>query len=366
MNPGTDVRRVLIYRLGSLGDTVVALPCFHLIESAFPNAERRLLTNIPVHGKAPAAAAVLGESGLVHGYISYPVGMRSLRDILSVQAEIRRFRPDLLVYLAALRGERAATRDRWFFRLCGLRKMVGYPASTEDFKRQLLPDRESYEPEAARLARSIGILGDASLDHDSSWDLRLTPAERQRADEIQKEWNGARLLVVSLGTKAQANDWGDANWSALLTRLSAMLPDHRLALIGAADEKGSCDRAAAAWHDRTLNLCGALAPRESAALLQSADLFIGHDSGPMHLAAAVGTPCVAIFSARNLPGVWFPRGQSNRVIYHRTDCAGCGLTTCIEQKRKCILSITVEEALAAVRESLGANLNPGPTVIPNS
>src|ERR1022692_4022661 len=67
----SGVRRVLIYRLGSLGDTVVALPCFHLIARTYPNAERRLLTNFPVHAKAPAAAAVLGDSGLVHGYMSY-------------------------------------------------------------------------------------------------------------------------------------------------------------------------------------------------------------------------------------------------------------------------------------------------------
>ena len=75
----TKVERVLIYRLGSLGDTIVALPCFHQIERAFPDAERRLRTNIPVHAKAPAAAAVLGDSGLVHGYLQYPVGMRSKR-----------------------------------------------------------------------------------------------------------------------------------------------------------------------------------------------------------------------------------------------------------------------------------------------
>ena len=51
--------RILIYRLGSLGDTVVALPCFHLIARKFPHAERVLLTNFPVHAKAPASAAAV-------------------------------------------------------------------------------------------------------------------------------------------------------------------------------------------------------------------------------------------------------------------------------------------------------------------
>jgi len=53
------VESVLVYRLGSLGDFVVALPALHLIERAFPNARRSLLTNVPVAAKAPAAREVL-------------------------------------------------------------------------------------------------------------------------------------------------------------------------------------------------------------------------------------------------------------------------------------------------------------------
>jgi ADP-heptose:LPS heptosyltransferase len=73
----------------------------------------------------------------------------------------------------------------------------------------------------------------------------------------------------------------------------------------------------------------------------------------MHLAAAVGTPCVAIFAARNLPRVWFPHGAQHRVIYHEVDCMGCGLETCIVQQKKCLTSVTVEEVFGAVMEMLG-------------
>ncbi|MGI4829588.1 MAG: hypothetical protein ACRYFU_15540 [Janthinobacterium lividum] len=76
------VRRVLIYRLGSLGDMLIALPAFHLIARAFPEADRRLLTNSPVHAKAPAAAAVLDGTGLVQGYLRYTVGTRSPWELL--------------------------------------------------------------------------------------------------------------------------------------------------------------------------------------------------------------------------------------------------------------------------------------------
>jgi len=101
-----------------------------------------------------------------------------------------------------------------------------------------------------------------------------------------------------------------------------------------------------------INLCGQLTPRESAAVFARSRIFIGHDSGPMHLAAAVNTPCVAIFAARNIPRVWFPYGEQHRVLYHHVDCAGCELETCIVQKKKCLTSITVDEVLSEIRAVL--------------
>ncbi|AXC13429.1 ADP-heptose--lipooligosaccharide heptosyltransferase II [Acidisarcina polymorpha] len=356
LNPAcAEVERVLIYRLGSLGDNVVALPSYHQIARAFPRAERRLLTNIPVHRKAPAASAVLGDSGLIHGYIAYPIGLRSLSSILTLRSEIRRFHPQVLVYLGSLRGFPAALRDKWFFRFCGIPKIVGVPQSRSDCKRRRISGTTYRESEAERLARGIRDLGAFDLEAPSSWDLNLTDAELHRAKETVSAMNEARFLAVSLGTKAQANDWGEANWTALLSRLAAHLPDYRLAMVGADDEADACSRASIAWQERAINLCGLLTPRESAALFRSAELFIGHDSGPMHLAAAVGVPSVAVFSARNFPGVWFPHGRQHRVIYHQTDCAGCELVTCIEQQKKCILSITVDEVFDAVLSQLSRN-----------
>lgn len=347
-DPQPDIQRVLIYRLGSLGDNIVALPCYHRIALVFPNAERRLLTNIPVHAKAPAAAAVLGDSGLIHGYMQYPVGMRSPREILRLWGEIRRFRPQVLIYLSSLRGYRAARRDRLFFRLCGIRTTIGFPQSEAECFRRQLPGSSDFEPEAARLARAIGAIGSPDLKDPSNWEMKLNVPERARADEVKQELKGARFLVASVGTKMQSKDWGEENWTALLTKMAECLPDYKLVLIGSAEEAGVSERSAQAWQDRGLNLCGALPPRESAALLAAAEMFVGHDSGPMHLAAAVGVPCVAIFAARNLPQVWFPYGEHHRVMYHLTDCAGCELEDCIEQKKKCILSITVDEVLTAV------------------
>ena len=341
------VRKVLIYRLGSLGDTVVALPCYHLIARAFPDAERRLLTNFPVSGKAPAAAAVLGDSGLVHGYMRYTVGTRSIGELLRLAWEIRRFKPDLVIYLMDLRPESTIRREKMFFRLAGVRRIVGLPGA-DDLQRHCDAATGLYELESVRLARLIGELGDVQAGDRASWSLRLTDAERRNALAALGPLAGRPLMVCGPGTKMQAKDWEKENWRKLLARLHAEYPQYGLALVGAQEESETCEYAAQDWSGPKVNLSGRISPRETAAVMERADVFLGPDSGPMHLAASVGVPCVIAFSAHGLPGVWYPAGQGHEIVYHKPECFNCGLETCIVMEKKCMRSITVEEMAQAV------------------
>lgn len=346
------VKRVLIYRLGSLGDTTIALPCFHLIERTYPNAERILLTNFPVHAKAPASAAVLGDSGLIHGYMRYSVGTRSPIALVRLAREIRRFKPDILVYLMPVRSLRAVRRDRWFFMLgCGISRIVGLPFESH-LSRDLDPETGLYEAEAVRLARTVAALGDAGVGDLQNWDLRLDSEEKAAAQSALGALAGKPLIVCGPGTKMQAKDWGQENWQALLGRLSARYTGYGLALIGAKEDTEVSAFAALGWSGPVVNLCGKLSPRQTAAVFAEASVFLGPDSGPMHLAACAGVPCVIAFSARGLPGVWYPAGQGHRIVYHQVNCFGCNLETCTVEGRKCLTSIAVDEMAAAVESVL--------------
>lgn len=341
-----SVKRVLIYRLGSLGDTVVALPALHVVERAFPQAERRLLTNVPVHAKAPAAWAVLEGSGLVHGTMSYPVGTRNPLELAKLGLAIRKFRPGVLVYLTAPRGEQAIARDLKFFRACGIQQIVCVPEG------DLAENRYDaatglWEQEASRLLRCVRELGDADVHDPRNWDLRLTERELSRARTALAPLGGAPFVACGPGTKMQSKDWGRDNWRDLLARLREPFKGRALVLVGAKEDSAVSDYAGAAWGGTTVNLCGELTPRETAAVLRDAELFLGPDSGPMHLAAAYGVPCAAAFAALDKRGKWFPVGDQHRPIYHAVECAQCHLTECVEQKRKCLASISVDEMLAA-------------------
>jgi len=362
--PDPSVRRVLIHRLGSLGDTVVALPCFHLIARAFPNAERRLLTNFPVHAKAPASAAVLGDSGLVHGYMRYTAGTRNPPELVRLNLAIRRFAPEVVVYLFHVRPWKAVRRDRLFFRLAGVRRMIGI-GSEEDMKFRFDATTGLFEREPVRLARLIAELGDAHVEDLANWEMMLTDAERGNAAEVLAPLGDLPLIVCGPGTKMPSKDWGQDNWQALLGRVGAKYPEHGLALVGAPEEAAVADHAAALWTGPKVNLCGRLVPRETAAVIERAKIFLGHDSGSMHLAARAAVPCVIPFSASLPPGIWFPPVAKNQIIFHRPPCSGCMLETCNVPGHLCMATVTFDEMEAAVDRAMRGELGSRElTVIP--
>lgn len=354
-------KRILVYRLGSLGDTIAALPVFNKIVEAFPGADITLLTNKPIVAKAAAIESILNNDYFFNRVLHYPVGTRSFKLLFNLIKQIRQFKPDTVCYLAGVRNseraqaaKRTLLRDKLFFRAAGIKHFIGLPVLDADFHLRTDPKTGQFEWEAKRLARRFEALGKINLDNDAVWNLHFTGGELAQAQQLVNDFSGGKpIIVASTGSKKQTNDWEQNNWSSFFKKLGQSLPGWHLIMLGAADEAGRADSCLAAWAGPGLNLCGQTSPRVSAAVLKQAQVFVGHDSGPMHLAACVGTPCVSVFSARSLPRQWYPRGNFNKIIYHQTDCAGCGIDVCIVEQKKCILSITVDEVHGAVMEVLG-------------
>lgn len=343
-------QKVLIYRLGSLGDTIIVLPCFHKVKDVFPGADITLLTNRPVASKAAPLESVLGPEFFFNRVLDYPVGTRNPIILLKLLFKIRALKITTLVNLSAARSQKDALRDRVFFKAAGIKKMIGFPAKVTDFAIATDPVSGEKEWEAHRLIKRIAELGPIDLNDNHFWDLKITAQEKLTAGNVLPAYE--KFIAVSAGTKMQSKDWGQSNWINLLRSLKTKLPDYGLVMVGAPDEFNLSEKCLQEWGGNAVNLCGKTSPRVSAVILEKAALFIGHDSGPMHLAACVNTHCVAIFSARNIPRQWYPRGSNNVILYHKTDCAGCGLETCIEQKKKCILSISVTQVETAVLTTL--------------
>jgi ADP-heptose:LPS heptosyltransferase len=170
---------------------------------------------------------------------------------------------------------------------------------------------------------------------------------------LEEEGIPTPFVAASIGTKSTLNDWGSDNWRQVLEALAREFPAHGLVLLGSGEERARSEGLAAAWAGPRANLCGATSPRVTAAILTRAALFLGHDSGPMHVAAAAGAPVVAVFSARNPPGQWFPGGTGHAVLYPQSFYDPARREDAAHQQAA-INSISVEDVFRAARSRLAS------------
>jgi heptosyltransferase-2 len=153
--------------------------------------------------------------------------------------------------------------------------------------------------------------------------------------------------------------WPPDRFNALCQRLLAHDPRFYFLLLGDKSEYLHGEPIRKGLEIASLNLSGKTSIIESATALQRCAAYIGNDTGTMHLAAAMGVPVVAIFSAIDSPGKWEPYGDKNTVIRKNVECEGCMLTTCVDQKMMCLNLISVDEVYEASLARLQSTYYPG-------
>ncbi|MCG6906944.1 MAG: lipopolysaccharide heptosyltransferase I [Desulfobacteraceae bacterium] len=153
------------------------------------------------------------------------------------------------------------------------------------------------------------------------------------------------LVVLHYGTTWPTKRWRLASWQALAVRLIRELNATLLLTWGTEGEKKAATAIAAAGRQALIWPRGSLP--DLAALLASVDLLVGCDTGPVHIAAALGTPTVSVYRAtdarRNAP-----RGPQHRCLQVPLECAACLRKRC-ERDRQCAESVSVERVFGAVK-----------------
>jgi len=316
---------IVIFRLGSLGDTIVSLPCWQAILATFPDAHRTLLTNMSVSAKAAGVPAVLGDAGFIDDYIEYPIGLRSIEPVWTLFRRLRATRAKTLIYLAEPRGALSVYRDWLFFRLCGFTRIIGAPLRADIRENRCDPLTGLLEQECLRLARQMAELGVPDLAAPSSWDLRLKPGEIAAGEGTVATLAHRPFLAINMGGKDIEKDWGEANWAALMAQLGSALPGIGLLTVGAPSDSPRALALQAGWPGPSVDACGKLSVRECAAALAKASLFIGHDSGPLHLAASRSVPCIGLFGDFNAPNKWHPYGERHLIIHRMSGMSAIGI-----------------------------------------
>lgn len=179
------------------------------------------------------------------------------------------------------------------------------------------------------------------------------PGVQKNVDKLLGPLVGKRLVAIGVGSKMPAERWFLDRYIEVVRRILAY--DYQIALVffGAQEEMAECERVRSTVdQNRTVNLSGQTNIIESAEAISRCAFYVGNDTGTMHLAAIMGCPCVAIFSARANPGRWEPFGESNLIYRKDVPCDGCMLEECIEMKMKCLDLISVDEVWEGVRTLL--------------
>jgi ADP-heptose:LPS heptosyltransferase len=346
--------RILVFRIGQIGDTVAALPSLWALRQQFLEARILILNEVPAKETHLPPETVLPQTGLVDGFVKYPGGA-SVKHFFTAWRQIRQLRKqgfDTLVYLTPSgRTKKQRLRDQMFFRLCGIKRFLATKGFAENL-RPRLPDGTlaTLPREADALLERLKLDGlPVPAAGEGCMDLRITETERAKVNNWWRQNAGTQPLpngwvAVCTGGKLTSKLWP---WERYAEVVRLLMEKHGLfpVIIGGDEDREVGERLLSQWG---IGLCaaGELSVRESAALIERAQFYLGNDTGVMHLAAAVGRPCVAIFSARDWPGIWEPYGSGHKVLRFDVPCSGCRLAVC-DRELQCLRGIEVQQVYEA-------------------
>ena len=345
--------KVLIYMVGSLGDTIVAIPALRAVRRHFPETDLILLQNVQADHIVRASQVI--PENLIDGYVNYAAQagkFNKIADFYRLRRELRRHEFKAVVYL--IDSERPAIsvlRDKLFFRSCGIPRLIGFRLFT---KAELYPFDEQGRPamtdnEAVRKLKRIENDGVKYLPDDLSQPF-LTFSQDELDSigkwlEDRRKKKDARLVAIAPGCKTEANVWSLENFIQIGRHLIEQ--NCELLILGGKAEYDLGEKMISAC-GAGINAAGQFSVRESGALISHCDFYIGLDTGTTHLAAAVGTKCFALYGERNNPGQWFPLGGGHTIVAHQVECAGCRFYVCPLPSHPCMNGISVK----SVRQSL--------------
>ena len=271
----------------------------------------------------------------------------------SLKTKIRRRNYDLLFYLGAERESTARIIRNivWWRLVAGLKSANGFTKGHQlgRFEERFLK-LYSLPNEADRLLRSI-LKGSVRIAENTRPEFGIAVTATQTVREILSRGIGT-TCVIAPGSKMPVKQWGLHKFLELGKHLLEKNSDVFLIVLGGSADFLLGEELLQSWGDRAMNAAGKLSIQESYSILAHSALFIGNDSGTMHLAAAAGVPCVGIFTARSPRNLWYPYGSGHKVIRHETDCHYCLLEYCVIEKAKCIGSIEIDEVYSAAEEVL--------------
>lgn len=327
--------RILLIRLSSLGDVVLTTPVIRAVRSHFPDAYIAMLV-------AKQSADVLQENPHLDEIITFDrlaknkdTGemfriahiLRERKFTLTIDLQ-RKFRTELLMYLS------------------GAAERVG--------KGRLCTVRVSEQGNKHATAHYFDLLHAARIPAEDQR-LELFLSESERLDAAQRfgtaGTNDGQLKVGFFpGAGWKLREWMPERFAAIGDRLVQRFNADVL-IFGGQQETELVQSVVNLMNAPAIPFAGNLQIRQLAACIEKCDLFLTNDTGPMHIAAAVGTPTVSLFGPGN--HIRFqPLGKQHQMIRHNVPCSPCKQFTDKCKDNICMKGINVDEVWQSVSRAL--------------
>ncbi len=349
-----DAKRILLIKPSSLGDIVHALPVLHGLRRRFPEAHIAWMVAtpfVPLVANHPDVDEIVEFSRKkLARWFMHPSSFAAFRRF---SRSLKTARYDLVIDLQGL------FRSGYFSWVTGAKCRVGFADARELaplFYNKRLPKRSADEHAVEHNYRVAEALGFTRVK--PKIDLAITEDERARAAEILEGVGlakGASFAAVLPSARWETKQWLPERFSQLIDQIERErgLPS---VIMGAPDERELCAKIANQCALSPVDISGTTNLRELAAVIEKAAVVVCHDSGPMHIAAALNRPMVSIIGPTN-PLRTGPWGHQDSVVRRDLDCSPCYLKRLSQCRydHSCMRELPVEPVYARLRVMLDQN-----------
>jgi len=334
--------KILIVKLGSIGDVVNTLPLVNVLRDGFPRAEIAWVIE-------PKSYPIVAGLRSVNRFIVHHRG-GGWRAARSALGEIRGFKPELVIDLQRI------LRSSFFTRFSGGRVRLGFDRRRSKefswiFTNRKLPPAGREKHMVLQYLEFAEYLG-LPLPETPRFELPVGEADRAAGrDLIPEEFAGSGFVACNIGAAKPANRWPVRRWAELIDLIHSR-GEEAVVLTGGAEDRTRAREIAGRVADRKRLFEGAgrTSLKQLGGVFTLARAVVSGDSGPMHIASALGVRTIGIFGPAD-PARTGPFNHLDLVVRSEAECAPCGRRRC--RRARCLEELAAEKVLARIFPEVG-------------
>lgn len=346
-----DIKRVLVINLGGIGDILLSVPTLRSLRNFYSNSQITIWV-------VPRTVDVLRGLDYFDELISFDLSVKErrtlkvwfdlgkIRKIMSFLFSLRRQRFDMVINMRPLISFTSAIKMALIFYIVGSKYRVGRDTEGRGFflTHKIYENYISPIHEVDHHLNLVKILGANTIDHNLEIKIPEEDSSFIKNYLLEEGIQDSDLVIgIHPGAPWSSKRWPIENFAKLISRLSEDL-DCKIVITGSIEEMELAEKLRQITKTRIIIATGKTTLSQLAALIKRFNLYITNDTGPMHIAASLDVPIVAIFKPghieRNRP---YMRQERFIVLSEDVDCGPCQLVKC--DSLKCLKLISPEDVL---------------------